>query len=58
MSIYDALGVGEDRAADLAQSILAALEGAFLLSRSKQSTAPMAAARDLSVAAIERALSS
>jgi AcrR family transcriptional regulator len=51
-------GVGEDRAADLAQSILAALEGAFLLSRSKQSTAPMAAARDLSVAAIERALSS
>jgi AcrR family transcriptional regulator len=43
-------------AGELATAVLAALEGAFMLSRAARSAEPMKAARDISVAAMERAL--
>lgn len=49
-------GIEPAEARPLAVGVIAALEGAFILARAQQSTAPMAAARDLSVAAIERSL--
>src|SRR4051812_1412172 len=49
-------GMGQPAALELGLSTVCALEGAFILSRAQRSTAPMAAARNLSVAAIEREL--
>lgn len=49
-------GIRAKAAEDLATATLAALEGGFILSRAKRSTQPMAAARDLAVGAVERAL--
>jgi AcrR family transcriptional regulator len=50
-------GLPGDEAESLSLAVLSALEGAFVLCRSKRSTAPLAAARDMAVAAIEDALS-
>lgn len=49
-------GVPSGRARGLAISVLAALEGAFLLSRSLRSVEPMRAAGDAAVALVEAAL--
>lgn len=54
---FRAAGLGVEEAETLALAVLSALEGAFVLCRSKRSTAPLAAARDMAVAAIEDALS-
>jgi hypothetical protein len=42
-------GIPEPQAASLARSIIALLEGAFVLSRAAKSTEPMRAARDAAV---------
>jgi AcrR family transcriptional regulator len=49
-------GLPPERAESLSLAVLSALEGAFVLCRSKRSTAPLAAAREMAVAAIEDAL--
>jgi hypothetical protein len=49
-------GVPADRARPLAQSVLALLEGAFLLSRSTQSLEPMQACSEAAVALVGAAL--
>jgi AcrR family transcriptional regulator len=49
-------GLAPAEAEALSLAVLSALEGAFVLCRSKRSTAPLAAARDMAVAAIEGAL--
>lgn len=51
-----AAGVPADRARPLALSVLAVLEGAFLLSRSLRSTEPMQACAEAAVALVEAAL--
>jgi AcrR family transcriptional regulator len=50
-------GMPADRARPLALSVLALLEGAFLLSRSTRSLEPMKACSDAAVALVEAALS-
>jgi AcrR family transcriptional regulator len=54
---FAAAGMAEAPARELALAVLSALEGAFVLSRASRSTEPLAAARGMAVAAIERALS-
>jgi AcrR family transcriptional regulator len=49
-------GIAPERARSLALSVLAVLEGAFLLSRSLRSVAPMDAAADAAVALVAAAL--
>ena len=51
-----AAGVPPERARPLALSVLAVLEGAFLLSRSLRTTEPMAACADAAVALVRAAL--
>ncbi len=51
-----AAGVPADRARPLALSVLAVLEGAFLLSRSLRSTEPMQASATAAVALVQAAL--
>jgi AcrR family transcriptional regulator len=53
---FRAAGLEPAEADDLALAVLSALEGAFVLCRSTRTTRPLAAARDVAVAAIERAL--
>jgi AcrR family transcriptional regulator len=53
---FRASGLSPARAESLSLAVLSALEGAFVLCRSKRSTAPLAAARDMAVAAIDEAL--
>lgn len=50
-------GIAPHRARALAMSVLALLEGAFLLSRSKRTTEPMRACGDVAVALVSAALS-
>jgi AcrR family transcriptional regulator len=52
-----AAGVPRERARPLALSVLAVLEGAFLLSRSLRTAEPMAACADAAVALVQAALS-
>jgi AcrR family transcriptional regulator len=49
-------GIAPERARDLALSVLALLEGAFLLSRSLRSVEPMAACGEAAVALVETAI--
>ena len=49
-------GVPAERSRPLALSMLAVLEGAFLLSRSLRSTEPMTACAEAAVALVEAAL--
>ena len=51
-----AAGIEQRRARELAESTVAILEGAFLLSRARRDVAPMATARDTIAAVIEREL--
>jgi AcrR family transcriptional regulator len=51
-----AAGIEPRRARELAESTVAILEGAFLLSRARRDTAPMATARDTIAEVIEREL--
>ena len=49
-------GIAPDRARSLALSVLALLEGAFLLSRSTRSLEPMQACSEAAVALVDAAL--
>ena len=52
---FGAVGIAPAEAERLALAVLSALEGAFILCRAKRTTAPLAAARDMAVAAIRDA---
>jgi len=56
-AVLEGTGIATAEAKPLAAGVLSALEGAFVLCRAKRTTEPMAAARDLAVGAVERALS-
>lgn len=53
---FERAGLEPGEAESLALGTLSALEGAFVLCRAKRTVAPLAAARDMAVGAVERAL--
>jgi AcrR family transcriptional regulator len=53
---FEAAGLGRTEAQSLSLAVLSALEGAFILCRAKRTTEPLAAAREMAVAAIRSAL--
>ena len=55
-ALLEEAGIAKEEAAPLATAVLCALEGAFILCRTKRTTEPLAAARDMAVGSVERAL--